>query len=378
MRQIVLFITLLAYINTSAQSYAKEDLVYISVMQPERTEIPSEARTQLENKMNQLLMQNGIASDDPNNRFILTTKASIITRDIVSGPPTKVSMNIDFTFIIGDAEENAKFESCTISTTGVGINDNKAFIAAIKNIKPQNRELVAFVHNAKEKVVQYYERKCEQIKTEASREAASRYYDKAVYMLMQVPNVCDCADDCQQLAIQYCTEKLNNEAEALLSRAKAVWAASPGPKGASDAAEVLAEIPANTASQSGINALIAEIKGKLKADEMRAWNFKMKQYNDRIEKQQRDDAARLEQQRADNTYRLRQQTADNERRRIQQIADNEYRSKQQVANNEYRKTQQAADNDARSQTIEAARQVGLAYAKNQPQSVTYQRNVVLW
>ena len=71
----------------------------------------------------------------------------------------------------------------------------------------------------------------------------------------------------------------------------------------------------------------------------------MQQYNDRIEKQKRDDIARLEQQRANNTYRARQQ---------------------------------AANNAARVQAIEAARQVGIAYAKNQPRSITYKKTVVLW
>ena len=79
-----------------------------------------------------------------------------------------------------------------------------------------------------------------------------------------------------------------------------------------------------------------EINRKLKADEKREWEFRMKQYNDRIEKQKREDRQRIEQQRADKAYR----------------------SRQQIANNEYRRTQQAADNAARSQSIEALRQDG--------------------
>ena len=375
-----LFISTLLFVSviSFAQESSYEEFIYVSVLQPERHEIPSEARAQLENKLNQLLMQNGIVSEDPHNRFVLTAKTFITTKDIVPGPPSKVSMNINFTLIIGDAEDNVKYESATLSMVGVGINENKAFISAIKKLKPQDPTLVSFVSNAKQKIIQYYNNKCEKIKFDAVREAGSRNYDKAVYMLMQIPNVCSCAEDCQRLAIQYCTDKLNNDAAALLNRAKSAWAASPGPQGAADAADFLAKIPANTTSQSGINALIAEIKSKLKDDEMRAWNFKMRQYNDRIEKQRRDDTARLEQQRADNAYRSRQQKADNQYRAKQQNADNQYRAKQQIADNEYRRIQQAADNRARSQTIEAARQVGLAYAKNQPKSVTYQENVILW
>lgn len=166
---------------------------------------------------------------------------------------------------------------------------------------------------------------------------------------------------------KYSAEAVNNHAAALLNRAKAVWASSPNADGATSAADIISQIPANTSSQNGINKLTSEINAKLKADERKAWEFKMRQYSDRIEKQKRDDAARLEQQRANNEYRERQQ-----------MANNEYRRTQQAANNEYRRTQQAADNAARRQYIEAARQIGIEYARNQPKSVTYQRNVILW
>ena len=370
MKKFVFLLVLLQLsIAMRAQLMTSEDKIFISVLQPDRDNIPSEASGQLANKLNQLLMQNGIANEDPNNRFVLTTKVSVLTKDIVPGPPSKVSMNLDFTFIVGDAQENKKFESVTLSTTGVGINENKAFIAAIKNIKPKNPELVNLLEKAKKEIVDYYTMRCAEIKADAAKEAAARNYGKAIYMLLQVPDVCDCAQECQTLAIKYSQEHLNNNAAALLNKAKAVWASSPNADGAASAADIIAKIPANTTSQKGVNQLTAEINSKLKADERKAWEFKMQQYRDKIEKQKRDDEARLEQQRANNEYRERQQ-----------VADNEYRRTQQAANNAYRSTQQAADNEARRQYIEAARQVGLEYAKNQPKSVTYnyQKNVILW
>lgn len=332
------------------------DHIFIQVTQPERDNIPAEAAKQLENKLTQLISANGIAEIDPANRFVLTSKASILTKDIVPGPPAKVSMNIDFTFMVGDVIENKVFESFTISTVGVGINENKAFIAAIKNVKPKNPDLVAFLNTAKLEIVKYYTLRCSQIKQEAEREAAGHNYDKAIYMLMQVPDVCDCASDCQELAIKYNRNKVNTNAASVLNKAKAAWAESPDATGAAKAADYLKKIPGGTSSQKEVDALVAEINSKLRADQKKEWDFKMQQYNDQIEKQKRDDQARLEQQRA----------------------DNEYRAIQQQADNEYRKAQQSADNAARSQLIEACRQVGIEYAKNQPKSVTYQKNVILW
>ena len=375
---ILISIMIIGIIPMRAAHESSIGKIFISALQPERENIPKEAAAQLELKLNQLLMQNGIANDDPNNRFILTTKVSIITKDIVAGPPQKISMNLDFTFIIGDIEENKKFESVTISSAGVGINENKAFISAIRNIKPGNPQLVELITAAKQRIEEYYSLRCSQIQIDAANEAAQHNYERAIYLLMQVPDVCDCAVECQNLAIQYGSEWMNTNAAQMLNQAKALWAANPDSTGAADAADILSQIPAGTSSQSEIDNLIAEISGKLKADQKQAWDFKMKQYNDRIEKQKRDDQARLEQQRADNIFRDKQQDADNKYRNEQQRANNEYRNRQQIADNEYRRTQQLANNEARKQAIDAARQICLTYAKNQTKTSGNKHNVITW
>ncbi len=151
-------------------------------------------------------------------------------------------------------------------------------------------------------------------------------------------------------------KKINYEAAQLLNEAKVLWAESPNANGASAVADLLLQIPSGTDSQNGFDALQAEINKKLRADEKRDWEFKMQKYKDDVEKQRRDDEARYAQLQADNEYRAKQQQADNERKLLQQQADNQYRQKQQ-----------AADIESRKQTIEACRQVGLEYAKNQPE-----------
>ena len=377
-RYILLILFLLCNINIKANLSAAQDRIFISVVQVENNEIPSEAARQIELKLNELLMQNGIANEDPLNRFVLYTKVSILSKEIIPGPPQKIALDIDFTFIIGDAEENKKFESVSISSKGVGVNENKAFISAIKNIKLNNPSLISLVSSAKKEIIDYYSLKCSQIKKQAQAEAEQRNYEKAIYLLIQIPNVCDCAQECQDLTIQYSQDCITNQAAQLLNHAKSLWSSSPNESGASAVADIIAKIPANTSSQTEIDQLIAEINTKLKSDQKKAWDFKLKQYNDRIAKQKRDDQARLEQQRADNRYREKQQYADNKYRSEQQRANNEYRSRQQIADNDYRRTQQRANNEARKQSIEAARQIGIEYAKNQPKSITYQRNIILW
>ena len=330
--------------------------IYISVVQPERNEIPQEAAQQLENRMHQLITANGIADTDPNGRFVITAKSFVVTKDIIGGAPQRISQKIDFTFMIGDIIENKVFESYTFSAIGIGINENKSFINAITKMKTNSPQFTSFVEKAKEKIIQYYAARCEQIILEAKQQAANHDYQQAIYQLMQVPNICDCAERCQTMMIEYYNAYTEFTAVELLNEAKSKWASAPNTDGAAMAADVIAQIPAGTKVQSELDALITEINQKLREDEKRNWDFKMKQYEDEQARQKREFALRKQQQEADISYRNRQQAADNE----------------------YRRNEQVARDQRRRLLIDACRQVGLAFAKNYQPPTYNVKNVYAW
>jgi len=330
--------------------------IFITVIQPERNEIPREAAKQLENKMHQLITSNGVADTDPNGRFVITAKSFIVSKDIIGGAPQRVSQKIDFTFMIGDIIENKVFESYTFSAIGIGINENKSYINAITKIKTNSPQFTTFTDKAKEKIIQYYAARCEQIILEAKQQAANHEYQQAIYLLMQVPNICDCAEKCQNLMIEYYDAYTETTAAELLNDAKSKWASAPNADGAAMAADVIAQIPAGTKVQSELDALIAEINQKLREDEKRDWEFKMKEYEDEQARQKRE-------------FNLRKQ---------QQEADIAYRDRQQAADNEYRKKEQVDRDERRRLLIDACRQVGVAFAQNYKPPVYNIKNITSW
>lgn len=326
--------------------------IYISVVQPDRNEIPSEAGKQLERKMIQFLTSNGISSQDANNRFVITAKADITSKDIVASTPQRVSEKIDLTLVIGDMVENKIFETVTIPLIGIGTNENKAFISAINQVKPQKAELVEFLDHAKRKIVDYYAVRCSQIIKDAQKLASANNFDEAIYQLMQVPDICDCAKECQNLMIEYTIKRNNAIAAQLFNEAKARWAASPTSEGASDVADIIARIPAGTSCQKNVDALIKSINTKLREDEKREWAFKMKQYDDAQEKEKRE-------------YQLRVD---------KQIADNQMKREELDA----RKLHEAEEQATRRNMIDAAKSIGLGFVNNLPKSITYIKNVMSW
>ena len=397
---IFLFLLTFVVLGNFKVSAQENDRIYISVYQPDKDEITSEASKHLTNKMKNLILAHGISDEDDNNRFVITSKILVTTKDIVPSTPQRISEKIEFTFMIGDVIENKVFESVSISTVGVDINETKAMISAIKKINIKNSQFESFISNAKKKIESYYTERCNQILTQARQSAANRDFDNAIYQLMQVPSICDCAEECQNLEIELYQQRIDLNAEQLLNQAQSIWASSPTIDGASRAAEIIKQIPSGSSSQPKVELLISDIESKLKEDQRKEWAFKIQKYKDNIAKEKREYALRAEQQKSDNEYRAKQQVSDNEYRAKQQVSDNAYRARQQAsdnayrakqqasdnafranqqaANNAYRANQQTADNAARRQYIEACRQVGLEYAKNQPKTVVYRKNVILW
>lgn len=358
MKQNIFYLLAFILLGSTYKAYADSSVgeIYITVVQPERDDIPQEAAKQLENKMRQLITTNGVADTDPHSRFVITAKSFVVTKDIIGGAPQRVSQKVDFTFVIGDLIENKVFESYTFSAIGIGINENKSYINAITKMKIANPQFTAFIEKAKEKILKYYSARCEQIVLEAKQHAANRDYQQAIYKLMQVPSICDCAEKCQTLMIEYYNLYTEYTAASLLNEAKSKWASSPNSEGAAMAADVIAKIPAGSKVQDELDALVTEINKKLRSDEKRDWEFKMQQYNDEIVRQKREFELRKEQQEADIAYRNRQQAA-----------DNEYRRKEQVARDQRRRL-----------LIDACRQVGLAFAKNYQPPTYNVKNVYAW
>lgn len=361
MKKCFVIITLL--IAGSLYSFGQTDQLYISVVQPERSEISAEAGKQLERKMTQLLTANGISSQDAHNRFVITAKVDITSKDIVASTPQRISEKLDLTFLVGDVVENKVFETITLPLIGIGINENKAFIAAINQIKPQNKDLVAFLDRSKNKIIEYYAVRCSQIIKQAQKLASGNEYDEAIYQLMQIPDICDCSKESQDLMIEYTIKRNNTIAAQLYNEAKARWAASPTQEGASAVADIIAKIPANTSSQSQVNALTNAISKKLRDDEKRQWNFKMKQYNDAQAKEQREYQLRVEQQMADNKIREKRLEADTQQKKSEMEA---------------RQRQQAEEQATRRKWIDAAKSVGLGFVNNLPKTVTFVKNVLSW
>ena len=245
-----------------------------------------------------------------NQRFIITSNVQILSKDLTPTSPPMHAYNLEVTFYIGDGVEGTLFASISLETKGVGQSETKASRAALKNIKSTDTRFKSFTEEGKTKIIEYYNAQCDFILKEAELLANQNKFDASIAKLSSVPQVCkECYESCMDFAAVVYQDYLDRECKIAMNKAEAIWSSTQNEEGGKEASEVLSTIdPDSECSNEASNML------NMLYDEMK------KRIMD-LDKRQWD-------------YKLKEQQQE-------------------------------------SQRIDAIKQVGVAYGKNQPQNVTY-------
>ena len=351
----ILFLTVVAIRSNAQVKLDDFGRIILNTYLPDNLSLPSEAKNLLVTKLNQITSNNGIGGSQANPRFIITANVNVGTKDILAGPPQMIAQNIDITFFIGDAETNTIFSNTTLSLKGVGTNENKAFIDALKTINPKNKEVIAFLEEGKIKIINYYSTNCDFIIKDAQTLVKQEKYDEAIYQLSLVPDVCqDCYFKCLETLTQIYQQKIDADCKVKFNEAKVTWSAAQTPDGAEKAGDILSTIHPMAACQPEISSFIKKIDAKLKADEKARWQFKMKQYADKI-------AAQKEQVRI----------AEEKGKR-----DDNYRENQSQRNAISQENQSSRNFELDKIRVNSYRVIAVEQARNQPKTIIY--NKIYW
>lgn len=262
-----------------AQS-SDEGRLPIKAMMPDDV-VPDEAARNIETRMQRLLTSNGYADNHYAVRFVLTAKIDVTSKDVVPSNPVRVSEKMDITFMVGDVVENKIYATSTVSVAGIGTNENKAMISAFSKVNPDTPALREMLEQAKAKIVDYYTNNCSAEITLAKTLASMGNYDEAIARMMSVPNVCStCYQQCQSAAVSFYQQKIDAFGLQQLNKARNAWLENPTIQGASTVAECLSGISPNSACYPDVEKFRTQVTSKLKADEQREWKFRLKQYED--------------------------------------------------------------------------------------------------
>lgn len=310
-----IFLTILIVLGSSTYAQnatGKSDdvarITLASFVPQQIDKMPEAARSMLANKLSQIVTQGGMSGSANNQRFILTANITVMSKDITPTAPPMQAFTLDISLYIGDGIEGTKFASFYTTVKGVGENETKAYISALKTLKTNDPRYQAFIESGKSKIVEYYNSKCDLIIKDAQTLGSQSQYDEAIYKLSSVPEVCKgCYDKCMDAVVPIYKSQIDKACKVSLAEATNSWNTNQDASGALEASEYLAQIDPNASCFKEAQAFSNKVAKRIFENEKKEWSFKMKEYQD--------------------------------------------------------------DLDVRKQTINAARDIGVAYGKGQPKTV---------
>ncbi|MGY8971107.1 MAG: hypothetical protein ACKVK2_05940 [Flavobacteriales bacterium] len=366
---IVCFLTLVSFSIQSQNELGKSDdearIVLSTFIPDDILENAPSARKLFATKLGQIATRNGMggggASGD--NRFIISGDINILTKDITATAPVKYLVTIETTLAVGDGIDGKAFSTEYVEFKGIGNSEDKAFISAIRKINPRHKLIKQVIQQGKEKIIEYYNSRCDFILKEASALADSRKFDEAIFLLNQVPEVTkDCYDKSMDLAVEIIKRKFEFECQSKISEAKALIATGDF----SGASQILNFFSQDMDCYSDVEALLKQINvglcSKYLGEARGHWA-------NRNSSSAANALAKINA--SSPCYQESLQVAkeisgylDEKEQRDWDLNYEKYKDNLAVKN---RKLDNAAS------MIKAARDVGVAYGKNQPKSVTYTR-----
>jgi hypothetical protein len=237
---------------------------------------PAIAKNALNNKLNLIVSENGLAGSTYNSRFILTPNVVVATKDLTPTSPPMTALSLNVTFYIGDGMDGIKYTTESFDVKGAGINEQKAYLDAINRINAKDERLSKMVDKAKGKIVEYYNTRCDFIIKEAKTLESQLKYDEALAKLSSIPEACkDCYFKALEASGPIYLKFIERDCKKKLNEASNVWAANQSLEGAEQTAAILSTIDPAAPCSKDIKPLTAKIAARIKEINNREWDFKM-------------------------------------------------------------------------------------------------------
>lgn len=281
MKKILTGICLL-FLQGSMFMQAQECELPLMVAIPQTSaDVSKEAGSQLTNKLKQITVKNGLHSQDFSSRFMLTADLHVLSKDVLAGPPIKISQAVEITFYIMDISGDKTYDSFSMESRGIGESETKSFIDAIRQVNIRNKNLDEFVNRGKKKILDYYDSHYPDIIRRAQALALTKDFDQAFYEISSIPECCVGYDEALATGLAIYDKYRDELCMQNLAQAKAIWMSEQSALGAQMAGEYLSRILPDAGCYPEATALYNEIKARMKDD----WEWERKVYQDEHELQ---------------------------------------------------------------------------------------------
>lgn len=278
MRKYILTLVFNVFILALFAENEATNTITLNVVIPSEIQLQQGSKSILEQRLIQLGSKHGISGKHSNSQFVLTSNVSVVDKNITSTTPAMTALTLSVGVYIGNGVTGDLYGSHVIEVKGVGTNDTKAEIQAIKQLKADDPKLAALINESKKKIIDYYNSKCDQIIQEANNLKTKRDFEGALSILAGIPMECvECFKKASDQIKPIYLEHINNDCGKKLADAKAKWAAAPNSSGAEEVSYILEGVDPKSNCMGDISKLTNEIKERLLEVDNREWDFELKE-----------------------------------------------------------------------------------------------------
>lgn len=246
---------------TNAQTECTIPLVVLVAEQPEQL---SDNSTQLlESKLRTAVTKNGMEGGVRFANFSLVARVMDGSKEVLKGKRPLVAQTFDIELFVGNNHTGEKFASTTITAGGSGVNEAKAFKAAMAKMDASNKDLQKFLADAKRKITLYYDNEADAIVKQAQSLALRNEFEEALCLLVSVPTCSGGYAKVEQAMLDVWQQYVDYDCSVKIAKARAVWNAAQNAEAAALAGAYLASIDPSSACRGEALELADEIKARI-------------------------------------------------------------------------------------------------------------------
>lgn len=277
---LTLLIIFSSTLTTNAQLSSDLGKIALSIVMPDNVEgMNASQLSKLQTKITQIVATTGLAASGYNNNFVIYPKFAIYESSVVeSGIQDITIITCELTLFIKQVDNNVIFSTISKPLKGNGKSKNIAITNALSKININESDYKLFIESGKDKIIQYYESKCQDIITKSESLVKMQDYEQALGLLMSVPEEVSCYNKVQEKSIQAFKAYQNHNCSRQIQEAKTSLAAN----NYNATLETLSQIDPAATCFNESQTLIKIAESKIDAEEKKQWNLRMKVYDDNV------------------------------------------------------------------------------------------------
>ncbi len=161
----------------------------IRVLPPSSENIGDDAASLLYGRLNQAVSLNGIGSTDNSNKFLLVSSVTVLSIEQTTTVPVNYVAEIEVALFLVDNSRKLLMSQETLTKKGVGENETKAVLEAVKSIKSRDPKLKKMITVGKDRIVEYYNAECETVVKTINAYLECGMVEEALNELNAIPQI---------------------------------------------------------------------------------------------------------------------------------------------------------------------------------------------